>query len=81
MNKAKQFKIALFLCLGLASCHHKENLQIPETKVVEGTFYVDIYDEENEVLILLLVLAINQFDKDVAASAAASSSHSSASHN
>ena len=45
MNKAKQFKIALFLCLGLASCHHKENLQIPETKVVEGTFYVDIYEE------------------------------------
>ena len=45
MNKAKQFKIALFLCLGLVSCHHKENLQVPETKVVEGTFYVDIYAE------------------------------------
>ncbi len=44
-------------------------------------FYIDIYDEENEVLIILLVLAINQFDKDVAASSAASSSHSSASHN
>ena len=39
-------------------------------------FYIDIYDEENEVLIILLALAINQFDKDVA-SAAAASSHSS----
>ena len=38
-------------------------------------FYIDIYDEENEELILLLVLAINQFDKDKAA-AASSASHS-----
>ena len=44
-------------------------------------FYIDIYDEENEVLIILLVLAINQFDKDVASAAASSSSSHSSSHN
>ena len=41
-------------------------------------YYVDIYDEENEELLVLLVIAINQFDKDrsaAASSGAASSNH------
>ncbi|MBR4471006.1 MAG: hypothetical protein IKS54_06865 [Erysipelotrichaceae bacterium] len=42
-------------------------------------FYVDIYDEDNEELIVLLVLAINQFDKDRKA-AASSSAHVHSSH-
>lgn len=36
-------------------------------------YYVNIYDESQELLLILLVLAINQFDKDL--SAAANSSH------
>ncbi len=39
-------------------------------------FYIDIYDEDNEELIVLLVLAVNQFDKNKkAAAAAAASAH------
>ena len=39
-------------------------------------YYVDIYDAFNEDLIILLVIAINQFDKDQqAASSSAASSH------
>ena len=37
-------------------------------------FYIDIYDEDNEELIVLLVLAINQFDKDRKAAASSSAS-------
>ena len=41
-------------------------------------YYVNIYDEENEELLVLLVLAINQFDKDLSSSqsSAHTSSHS-----
>lgn len=42
-------------------------------------YYIDIYDNENEELIILLIIAINQFDKDRSA-AASSSAHSHASH-
>lgn len=42
-------------------------------------YYIDIYDEENEELIVLLIIAINQFDKDESA-AASSASSSSVSH-
>lgn len=42
-------------------------------------FYIDIFDEDNEELIMLLILTINQFDKD--RQAAAASSGSAASHN
>ena len=39
-------------------------------------FYIEIYDEDNEELILLLIMAINQFDKDMqAAGAAAAAAH------
>ncbi len=34
-------------------------------------FGIEIYDEDDEELIILLILAINQYDKDKAASAAA----------
>ena len=39
-------------------------------------FYIDILDENREDLIVLLILAINQYDREVAASASASSSGS-----
>ena len=38
-------------------------------------YYVDVRDESQEPFIILLVLAINQFDKDSASSAHSSSSH------
>jgi|GEM_PF-2016887 uncharacterized protein YxjI len=41
-------------------------------------FTIDIYDEDNEELIILVVLAINQFDKDrdsAASSSAAANNH------
>lgn len=40
-------------------------------------YYIEIYDNINEELIVLVILAINQFDKDrqAAANAAASSNH------
>ncbi len=38
-------------------------------------FYIDIYDEDKEELVILLIMTINQFDKDRQASAAAASSN------
>ncbi|MBQ6559799.1 MAG: hypothetical protein IJL85_03115 [Erysipelotrichaceae bacterium] len=43
-------------------------------------FYIDIYDEDNEELVILLVIALNQFDKDRAAASSAASSGSHSSH-
>ncbi|MBQ1288495.1 MAG: hypothetical protein IIY22_08070 [Erysipelotrichaceae bacterium] len=40
-------------------------------------YYIDIFDEYNEELIVLLIIAINQFDKDEAAAANSSAGHSS----
>ena len=37
-------------------------------------FYIDIFDEYNEELIVLIVMAINQYDKDRQAAAAAAAS-------
>ena len=39
-------------------------------------YYVNVMDESQELLIILLVLAINQFDKDLSAAASAAHSHS-----
>ena len=43
-------------------------------------FYIDIYDEQNEELIILLVIALNQFDKDRAAAASSSAASHSSNH-
>lgn len=43
-------------------------------------YTVNILDESQETMILLLVLAINQYDKDLSAARSSSSSHSHSSH-
>ena len=45
MNKAKLTLIAATLACTLISCDTKSIQQIPEAKVAQGTFYIDIYEE------------------------------------
>ena len=40
-------------------------------------YYVNVLDESQELLIILVVLAINQYDKDASAAANSGSHHSS----
>lgn len=43
-------------------------------------YCVNVIDESQEIMILLLVLAINQYDKDLSAARSSSSSHSGTNH-
>lgn len=46
MNKMKLILIAsTLLCIGMTSCGKKSTLQVPEAKVEQGTFFIDIYEE------------------------------------
>lgn len=46
MNKTKLILIAaMLLCIGVTSCGKKSTQQVPEAKVEQGTFYIDIYEE------------------------------------
>ena len=46
MNKTKLILIASsLLCIGMTSCGKKSTLQVPEAKVEQGTFFIDIYEE------------------------------------
>ena len=46
MNKTKLILIAsTLLCIGMTSCGKKSTLQVPEAKVEQGTFFIDIYEE------------------------------------
>ncbi|MBQ3384516.1 MAG: hypothetical protein IJG59_04795 [Erysipelotrichaceae bacterium] len=43
-------------------------------------YYVNILDESQELLIILVVLAINQYDKDLSAASSSASHHSHSNH-
>ena len=46
MNKTKLIlTAAMLLCIGVTSCGKKSTQQVPEAKVEQGTFYIDIYEE------------------------------------
>ena len=45
MNRARLTLIAATLACALASCGKKSVQQVPEAKVAQGTFYIDIYEE------------------------------------
>lgn len=46
MNKTRLILIAsMLLSIGLTSCGQKSALQVPEAKVEQGTFFIDIYEE------------------------------------
>lgn len=45
MNKARLTLIATTLVCALVSCGKKSVQQVPEAKVAQGTFYIDIYEE------------------------------------
>lgn len=36
---------AILICIGMTSCGKKSSQPIPESKVEQGTFYIDIYEE------------------------------------
>ena len=46
MNRTKLSLItAILICIGMTSCGKKSSQPIPESKVEQGTFYIDIYEE------------------------------------
>ena len=46
MNRTKlSLLTAMLICASMASCGKKTNQQVPEAKVEQGTFYIDIYEE------------------------------------
>jgi multidrug efflux pump subunit AcrA (membrane-fusion protein) len=63
MNRTKQIKsllLLLFLAAAVSSCGEKPAKQVPEIEVMQGTFYIDIYEEgEIEALNSINILSPN----------------------
>lgn len=63
MNRTKQIRsslLLLFLAAAVSSCGEKPAKQVPEIEVMQGTFYIDIYEEgEIEALNSINILSPN----------------------